>query len=41
MKYYEFKKPHDIKRHDCDRGLCRLCEILHDAGYQYRSRFSK
>ncbi len=39
LKYFQFKKSYDIVRHDCDRGFCRLCEILHDPGYQYKSRF--
>ena len=39
MKYFDFKKFYDIKSHDCDRGFCRLCEILHDPGYKYKSRF--
>lgn len=39
MKYFEFKKFYDITHHDCDRGLCRLCEILHDPDYQFKSGF--
>ncbi len=39
MKYFEFKRYYDVHGPGCDRGFCRLCEILHDPSYQYKSRF--
>ncbi len=39
VKYFDFKRYYDIHGSDCDRGFCRLCEILHDPSYQYKLRF--
>ncbi len=37
--YFDFRKTYKPRGRSCDRGFCRLCEILHDPTYQYRSNF--
>ena len=40
LKYFEFRKRYKIVGRGCSRGFCRLCQILHDPNYPYRSNFN-
>ncbi len=39
LRYFDFRKTYKIITRVHDKGFCRLCEILHDTGYKYKSRF--
>lgn len=39
LKYFEWKREFKITGMKKDKGFCRLCEILHDPNYKYKSRF--
>ncbi len=39
LKYFEWKKEYVVTKRDPDKGFCRLCEILHDDSYEYKSKF--
>ncbi len=37
LKYFEFNKYYINEGRGCDKGFCRLCEILHNPDYRYHS----
>lgn len=39
LKYFDYKKQYRVVRKTGGRGFCRLCEILHDPLYRYKSNF--